>query len=143
METKSQCSCVCKHSHQNRTDLVSFTEICSQTQIQFLNFLLHFCGMKQNLFGNLSFLFLCVMPLFLESVCLFHPADESRRVDGRWEAEDPLRWGAVCSCKCVCRCVCILGQRSEGHYRRGSPSLCGGTSHSLRVDSLTLGGESE
>lgn len=61
--------------------------------------------MKQNLFGYLSFLFLCVMSLFLESVFVFQAADESQRIDGRWEARDPVQWGVVCGSKCVCLCV--------------------------------------
>ena len=53
-------------------------------------FLLHFCGMKQNLFGNSSFLFLGVMLLFSDPVLA---ADESQRVDRRWEDRDPAQGG--------------------------------------------------
>lgn len=45
--------------------------------------------MKQTLFGNVSFLFLCVMPLFLESVRVFQAADDSHCVDGRTGGQGP------------------------------------------------------
>ncbi len=87
---------------------VKLSHKCSVSQCE--NFLLHFCRMKQNHFGNSSVLFLCVMPLFLELVCVFQATDESQLVNRRREARDPVQCGGVCTCKLSCNCVWILGK---------------------------------
>lgn len=95
----------CSNTHTPA--LISFTTITSQ----FLN---------QRIFSFISTL--CVMPLFLEALCVFWAADESQCVNGI------LSIGVLCVFVSVCNCVCLVGisQLFRDHHR------------SLYVDSFTL-----
>lgn len=91
----SLCATLCADppitTSQLRFHPLKYVQLLSETT------LLHFCAMKQNLFWEFVLLFLCVMPLFLEPVCIFQAADESQRVDGWWEARAPGQSGVTCS----------------------------------------------